>query len=126
MALVLLHSPACLVCDVRSSQQGLIARLERSLQSVGAHGVQQRPAADGQDLIAFFNLPVPVPDSPRQAVAAGREVQELVATEEQISRPRLDPVRLALVALVALAQATGNLIAAERGLPVTVMKMPPR
>ena len=123
MALVLPHSPAWLVCGVRSSQQGLIARLERSLQGMGAHGVRQRPAADGQDLIAFFNLPVPVPDSPRQAVAAGREVQELVATEEQISRPRLDPVRLALV---ALAQATGNLIAAERGLPVTVMKMPPR
>jgi hypothetical protein len=53
---------------------------------------------------------VPVPDSPRQAVAAGREVQELVATEEQISR-----LRLALAGL-ALAQATGNLIAAERGL----------
>jgi len=51
---------------------------------------------------------VPVPDSPRQAVAAGREVQELVATEEQISRLRL--------ALAGLAQATGNLIAAERGL----------
>ena len=53
---------------------------------------------------------MPVPDSPRQAVAAGREVQELVATEEQISR-----LRLALAGL-ALAQATGNLIAAERGL----------
>ena len=51
---------------------------------------------------------MPVPDSPRQAVAAGREVQELVATEEQISRLRL--------ALAGLAQATGNLIAAERGL----------
>jgi len=111
MALVLPHSPAWLVCGVRSSQQGLIARLERSLQGMGAHGVRQRPAADGQDLIAFFNLPVP------------REVLELVATEEQISCPRLDPVRLALV---ALAQATGNLIAAERGLPVTVMKMPPQ
>jgi hypothetical protein len=51
---------------------------------------------------------VPVPDSPRQAVAAGREVQELVATEKQISRLPL--------ALAGLAQATGNLIAAERGL----------
>ena len=51
---------------------------------------------------------MPVPDSPRQAVAAGREVQELVATEVQISRLRL--------ALAGLAQATGNLIAAERGL----------
>ena len=53
---------------------------------------------------------MPVPDSPRQAVAAGREVQELIATEEQISR-----LRLALAGL-ALAQATGNLIAAEGGL----------
>jgi len=128
----------------RSSQQGLICRLERSLQGKGAHGIWQRPAAHGLGLIACVNAPVPVPNSPRQAVAAGFEVQELVATEEQIGRPRLAPVRLALV---ALARVTGNLIVAERGLrrllpllkllvygamfgerlrPVTVMKMPSR
>jgi hypothetical protein len=43
-------------------------------------------------------------------VAAGREVQELVAAEEQIGRPRL------ALAGLALARVTGNLIAAERGL----------
>jgi hypothetical protein len=128
----------------RSSQHGLIYRLERSLRDMETRGMRQRPAADGLGLIACFHLPVPVPDSPRQAVAAGREVQELVATEDQISRLRLTLARLALV---ALAQVTGNLIAAERGLrrllplltllvdgavfcevllPVTVMTMPPR
>ena len=125
----------------RSSQQGLIGQLERSPQGKGAHGMRQRPAAHGLGLISCFSAPVAVPDSPRQAVAAGREVQELVATEEQIGRPRL------ALAGLALAQVTGNLIVAERGLrrllpllkllvygamfgerlrPVTVMKMPSR
>jgi len=61
-------------------------------------------------LLACFNAPVPVPNSPRQALAASREVQGLVAREVQISR-----LSLAMSAL-ALAQATSNLITAERGL----------
>jgi hypothetical protein len=81
----------------RSSQEGLIARLERCLQGMGAHVVRQRPDADGLGLIAFFNVPVPVPDPPRKAVAAAREVLELVATEEQISRVR-HPLRAGVAA----------------------------
>ena len=69
----------------RSSQEGLIARIDRSLQGMGTDGVRQRPNADGLGLIAFSKLPVSVPDPPRQAVAAAREVLELATTGEQIS-----------------------------------------
>jgi hypothetical protein len=81
----------------RSSQEGLIARLERCLQGMGAHVERQRPDADGLGLIAYFNVPVPVADPPRQAVAAAREVLELIATEERISRVR-QPLRAGVAA----------------------------
>jgi hypothetical protein len=81
----------------RSSQEGLIARLERALQGLGGHVERQRSDADGLGLIAYFNVPVPVQDPPRQALAAAREVLELVASEEQISRMR-HPLRVGVAA----------------------------
>jgi hypothetical protein len=81
----------------RSSQEGLIARLQSCLQGLGGHVVRQQPDEDGLGLIAYFNVPVPVADPPRQAVAAAREVLELVATEEQISRVR-NPLRAGVAA----------------------------
>lgn len=70
------------------SQVGLVDRLVSALQSMGGHVIRQSNGSEALGLLAYFNVPVPAKDAPRQALAAGRELLELVGTEQQLSRVR--------------------------------------
>jgi len=71
-----------------ASQMGLVDRLVRALQSMGGYVIRQEAGPEALGLLAYFNVPVPVKDAPRQALAAGRELLDLMGTEQELSRVR--------------------------------------